>query len=200
MSVAWNTIATMSRDTDRDTADVTLVSRCLAGDDAAWTDLIDKYKRLVYSVPVRGGANPQDAADVFQAVCLELFAELPNLRRVESLRSWLLTVAWHKFYHLRRSQHRPLVSLDDEFDPVILPAQLPVDAIERIEREQHVREAIAALPERCRELVQLLFYEHPPKPYRDVARQLGLAVGSIGFIRGRCLTKLANALRDRGIA
>jgi len=67
-----------------------------------------------------------------------------------------------------------------------------------VEREQSVREAIAALPDRCRELVQLLFYQQPPMPYDEVARKLGLATGSIGFIRGRCLKKLRANLKESG--
>jgi DNA-directed RNA polymerase specialized sigma24 family protein len=61
-----------------------------------------------------------------------------------------------------------------------------------------VREAIAKLPKRCADLVKLLFYEHPPLPYSDVAQRLGLATGSIGFIRGRCLTKLQKILVEMG--
>jgi hypothetical protein len=44
----------------------------------------------------------------------------------------------------------------------------------------------------------MLFFEQPPRPYRQVARSLGLAAGSIGFIRGRCLTRLRRELERRG--
>jgi DNA-directed RNA polymerase specialized sigma24 family protein len=47
-------------------------------------------------------------------------------------------------------------------------------------------------------LVQLLFFEQPPLPYAEVARRMGLATGSIGFIRGRCLEKLRKALVEYG--
>jgi len=46
--------------------------------------------------------------------------------------------------------------------------------------------------------VRLLFYEQPPIPYDEVARRLGLATGSIGFIRGRCLKKLRANLKASG--
>jgi DNA-directed RNA polymerase specialized sigma24 family protein len=47
-------------------------------------------------------------------------------------------------------------------------------------------------------MVQLLFYQDPPVPYAEVARQMGLAEGSIGFIRGRCLEKLRTFLEQKG--
>ena len=61
-----------------------------------------------------------------------------------------------------------------------------------------VREAIDALPPRCREMIELLFFEQPPLPYAEVARRLNLAPGSIGFIRGRCLKRLKQILEERG--
>ena len=47
-------------------------------------------------------------------------------------------------------------------------------------------------------MIRLLFYADPPLPYREVARRLGLATGSIGFIRGRCLRRLEKTLREMG--
>ena len=202
MSVGWESVARPAPPVEPPSisgTDEQLVRACLAGNEDAWTALIDRYKNLIYSVPIRGGASPQDAADVFQAVCLELFGELARLRRVGSLRSWLITIASHKLYHLRKQQRRPIDSLDDQSQAIDELAVIPAPVLEQIEREQQVREAILTLPPRCRELVRLLFYEHPPRPYRDIARQLGLSVGSIGFIRGRCLARLERLLQAAGL-
>jgi DNA-directed RNA polymerase specialized sigma24 family protein len=48
-------------------------------------------------------------------------------------------------------------------------------------------------------MIGMLFYADPPVPYQDVASRLGLAVGSIGFIRGRCLQKLQKLLESEGL-
>ena len=45
----------------------------------------------------------------------------------------------------------------------------------------------------------MLFYEQPARPYADIARSLGLAEGSIGFIRGRCLGKLRKLLEEKKV-
>jgi hypothetical protein len=47
-------------------------------------------------------------------------------------------------------------------------------------------------------MIELLFFQHPPLPYADVAERLKLARGSIGFIRGRCLKRLKKALEEKG--
>ena len=57
---------------------------------------------------------------------------------------------------------------------------------------------LARLSPRCRELVHMLFFEVPALPYADAARKLGLAPGSIGFIRGRCLKRMKKLLEERG--
>ena len=53
--------------------DPALVEACLGGDSDAWEALILRYKRLIYSIPIRAGFSPVDAADIFQSVCLKLF-------------------------------------------------------------------------------------------------------------------------------
>jgi len=74
----------------------------------------------------------------------------------------------------------------------------PVETLAQLQEEQIVRDVVATLPPRHRELVRLLFFEQPPLPYAEVARRLGLATGSIGFIRGRCLERLRKALVEFG--
>ena len=181
-------------------SDERLVAACLEGNEDAWSTLIDKYKNLIYSIPRKYGASPADAADVFQSVCLELFSELPRLRQSAALRGWLMTVTAHQAFHWKKKNRRRAENeLTDVDDERLGPSDADSAAvIEEVEREQMVRDAIAQLPPRCREIVRLLFYEEPPVAYRDLAKRLGLATGSIGFIRGRCLGHLQRALEKAG--
>jgi len=177
--------------------DERLVQGCLEGDQHAWESLIDKYKRLIYSIPFKYGASPEDAADVFQAVCIEVFNSLPQLKNAGSLRSWLITVAIRQSYRWKKKQanHVELDAMEPEAAEEI--AAVPA-AIYQAEQEQVVRDVVEQLPPRCAELVRMLFFEQPPLPYAEVARRLGLATGSIGFIRGRCLLRLRKALESSG--
>jgi len=178
--------------------DKDLVRECLVGNQQAWAAIVEKYKGLVYSVPVRYRMAPQDAADIFQEVWLDLYSELQNLREPGALRGWLITVAWHKCYQWKL-RNRRLEKSTGEFDaePVAEKTSF-LEWKEQTEQQQMLREAVTALPERCRQMVEMLFFQDPPLPYADVARQLGLAEGSIGFIRGRCLKKLRVTLEQMG--
>ena len=180
--------------------DAQLVQACREGDQEAWGVLIHRYRRLIYSIPLRYGAQPADAADIFQAVCLELYAELPRLRKIESLKSWLISVTAHQAFHWKRRVRKRHEREGDEIpsDVSDAKAEVPGEILEATEREQTLRDAIRALPPRCREMIQLLFYADPPLSYAEVARRLGLATGSIGFNRGRCLKKLERELGNSG--
>jgi RNA polymerase sigma factor (sigma-70 family) len=179
--------------------DRALVVACLEGDEGAWAKLVDRYKGLIFSVPLRYGACRDDAADIFQAVCVELFHELPRLRNTDTLRPWLMTVAAHQSYHWKQKQRKKHAREVEGVEADDLPAVLPPEIAAELEREQLVREAIARLPGRCQEMMRLLFWENPPLPYAEVARRLGLATGSIGFIRARCLDRLQKALEELGL-
>jgi RNA polymerase sigma factor (sigma-70 family) len=182
--VAWN--------------DTRLVEECLSGNEEAWSLLIDKYKALIYSIPVKYSLSPQEAADVFQATCVELLVRLPQLREPRALPKWLMQVAHHECYRLKRLNQR-VVSRDAEPDlPEPETPAIAESLVEQTQDEQMLREAMTALRPQCRRLVELLFFETPPRPYTEVAAELGLAVGSIGFTRQKCLERLRGLLEKLG--
>jgi RNA polymerase sigma factor (sigma-70 family) len=178
--------------------DTRLVKACLAGDEEAWSVLIDKYKALIYSIPVKYGLSRQEAADVFQATCTELLVRLPELREPRALPKWLMQVAHHECYRWKRHNQR-VVSRDGEEDlPEPTTPAIAENLVQQTQEEQMLREAMAMLTPQCRRLVELLFFETPSRPYTEVAAELGLAVGSIGFTRQKCLERLRAQLEQRG--
>ena len=174
--------------------DTRLVKECLRGNEEAWSLLIDKYKALIYSIPVKYGLPSQDAADVFQATCAELLIRLPKLREPRALPKWLIQVAHHECYRWKRQRQR-IVSRDDEPDlPEPETPPIAEGVIQQTQEEQMLREAMSTLTPQCRRLVELLFFETPARSYVDVAKDLGLAVGSIGFTRQKCMDRLRRKL------
>src|SRR5690348_8608677 len=82
--------------------DEQLIKLCLQGDQEAWATLIDKYKNLIYSIPIKYGMY-QDAGDIFQAVCVDLLLELPKIREYRALPKWLMQACYHKCLHYQKS-------------------------------------------------------------------------------------------------
>jgi RNA polymerase sigma factor (sigma-70 family) len=182
--------------------DEQLIGRCLKGDPEAWSALIDKYKNLIYSIPIKLGMY-QDAGDIFQSVCVDLLSELPRLREHRALPKWLMQTCYHKCLRYQRATDR-LVELapegtdSDAASPARSADDLPEHLLMQLEQEQILRDAISELPEKCERMVRLLFFENPPRPYENIAEELGMATGSIGAIRGRCLAYLRKHLEKRG--
>jgi RNA polymerase sigma factor (sigma-70 family) len=180
--------------------DETLVHACQRGDAAAWEALVARYQRLVYSIPRRAGLNDDQAADVFQHVFATLVEKLDAIEQPDRIGAWLVTTARRETWRVSRWTRMAPAALEvpDAESDTKLPddAPLPVDVIVRMEVQHAVRTAVAALDERCRTLLQLLFYTPEPPPYADIAAALGTSEGSIGPTRARCLQKLRRLLED----
>ncbi len=177
-----------------------LVAACRKGDQQAWAALVDKYKNLIFSIPIKLGLY-DDAADIFQAVCLDLLTDLPRLREPRALPKWLMQTCYHKCLQVRRRAGKNVPLADEDGEPPAeggVPSTLPDDMLVQLEKEQMARNAISELSPRCELMVRMLFFETPPRPYEEIARELGIATGSIGFIRGRCLIKLKQQLENMG--
>ena len=77
-------------------------------------------------------------------------------------------------------------------------ALLPDEVVLQLEKQHAVRTAVGALDQRCNQLVTLLFYRAEPPAYSEIAASLGIAEGSIGPTRARCLQKLLRVLQESG--
>ena len=196
MSVA----AKLQREGRAQWPDERLVSECLKGDQEAWSALIDKYKNLIYSIPIKLNMY-DDAGDIFQAVCLDLLTDLPRLREARALPKWLMQTCYHKCLQYRRRAERHVPFEEDAPENSRIDssaAALPEEMLVQLQREQAVRDVISQLSPRCEQMIRMLFFETPPRPYANIASELGLATGSIGFIRGRCLARLKKQLEKMG--
>jgi RNA polymerase sigma factor (sigma-70 family) len=181
----------------RPVEDAVLVRECLLGGEKAWSDLIDKYKNLIFSIPIKYGLSTEDAADIFQAVCLTLLRELSSVREPRALAAWLIKTTARKCLHWK---HERQLFFDAQMDDEALAdtEDLPETLMQGLEREQMLREAVAQMSPECARLIDLLFFRIPPLPYAEVAERLGFAKGSIGATRMRCLEKLRADLEKKG--
>jgi RNA polymerase sigma factor (sigma-70 family) len=180
-----------------------LVRACLSGDHEAWEEMITRYQRLIYSIPLKARLSQDDAADIFQSVCLKLYEKLATIRDTERISSWLITTTSRECWRVsaRNRRQNSTGSTDEEGADLLneIPAEGPLldEQREALERQQHVRQGIAALPDRCRRLITMLFYQKDEMSYVDIARQMNMPVPSVGPTRARCLEKLKKLLEGK---
>jgi DNA-directed RNA polymerase specialized sigma24 family protein len=108
---------------------------------------------------------------------------------------WLIRITSRESQRWRRQEqpygaHEGDMGMTDPEDD----RPLAEEVLEQLAEEQALRDAVMGLQPRCRELVSMLFFEDPPRSYLDAARALGMADGSIPFLRARCLARLRRAL------
>lgn len=176
---------------DRHLHDAHLVGLCLKGDQEAWGELLLRHRPLVLSIAKRHGFDREAAEELFQSTCLTMLERLDLLRDHRSLSAWIATTATRKCWRMRRALGAapgPEVPADADLAPDRVFAEQA--------RQAALREALDEMGEPCRTLLVALFAEETA--YDDLARRLGLAVGSIGVYRRRCLDRLRERLRARG--
>lgn len=182
--------------------DAALVARCVAGDSKAWTVLVKRYQRLVYAIVRRTGLDDHAAADVFQTVFSRLVQHLPRIAEPARLQAWIVTTAKREAL-LQRKLGQRSVSMTSSTEEAQdgaewdMADETPIaeQVLDDLQQVNRMRNALEQLDDRSRDLLLMLFRdEDDAVSYEEIARRLGMSVGSIGPTRARCLEKLRRLL------
>jgi RNA polymerase sigma factor (sigma-70 family) len=187
-------------------SDRQLVLACRRGEAEGWEGLVNRYQRLIYSIPRRIGLDEDQTAEVFQRTFVKLLENLDRIEKPERIQAWLVTTAKRETWRMIR-QGRSEETFSDtndqdgdiSYEAVRDNALLPEEVLERLEEQHIVRVAIASMDERCRKLLILLFYRPEPPSYTEVSTALDMPEGSLGPTRARCLQKLLRLLEGSGL-
>ncbi len=181
-----------------------LVRSAAGGDAAAWKSIVEGLGPLVWSVVRAHRLSDADAHEVYQTVWFRFAQNLGRIREPEKTGAWLASTARHECLKVLRNARR--LTLTD--DPQLLdrvsedgtPEQSLMEAEEAAAQSERVRrmwQEFEELGDRCRQLLRVLIASPPPS-YQEVSAALGIAVGSIGPLRQRCLRRLRARLEARG--
>ena len=188
--------------TERDVVDSDgdLIRRCRQGSRGAWQQLLNRYERLVYSIPLRYGLSRDDAADIAQITFTILIQSLDNLSEDSRLGSWLATVARRHTWRLLERNRREIASerLEgaDLVESAVLLGKSDADSIEHWQLTEWLDAALSKISAACRELLLALYFQPEGSSYAEVGARLGMPVGSIGPRRARCLKSLRQVLSE----
>jgi len=167
-----------------------LVRRAAEGDHQAWERLVDQFSRLIWSITVEFKLVESDAADVVQTTWMRLIEHIDRIEQPDRVGAWLAATARNEcLRHVSARKRIVLVHENVELEHAEPHGPEVDEALLAAERAEHVRAAMAHLPEQWQQLLEMLMAD-PPVSYAEISDQLGLPVGSIGPTRGRCLAKL----------
>ena len=179
--------------------DADLIRRCRDGDQAAWESLVDRYQRLIVTIPRRAGLSDEQATDVFQEVFLTLFEKIDAIEQPERIRSWIVTTAKYKTWALVRGAkglYSPATDAEMEMEMANIAdtSALADDVLIELEEQHMIRTALAKLEDRCRQILSMIYLSEPAASYVEVAAAIGVGEKSISPLRSRCLKKLKDIL------
>lgn len=180
--------------TERAAADPALVLRCVGGEADAWRTLVEAYSPLVWSVARRSGISPEDVADVYQTVWKIAVEQLHRLRDPARLGIWIGRITHFQSMRVLRGYYLTRRAMD-RLQPDEETSETPDQQIAALERRRTVHAAKARIGDRCRLLLEQLYYESPSPSYAEISARLDMPIGSIGPTRARCLKKLERELK-----
>src|SRR5262249_1795967 len=145
-----------------------------------------------YAIVTRAyGLRDSDAEDVFQEVFARTYERLDALRDDAAIRPWIAQMTRRLCIDRTRASGREIPR-----DSADLDSADPEDAMPAIDEAVTVHEALAGLPDQCRELLDRFFARD--QSYRTLGEVLDLPSGTIASRISRCLAKLAEELRKIG--
>ncbi|OKA10056.1 RNA polymerase sigma factor [Amycolatopsis regifaucium] len=180
---------------DRHAADLAAAQE---GDREAMERLVQDLTPLVWHVARSAGCDRYAAEDVVQTTWLALFNQMDRIRDTRALAGWLITTARRNAHWVARGETR-VVPLPDALAETIESIQpAPEEEALRSDHDQRLWRAFAKLSHRNQDLLRRLVINR--EPHQDVARALGLSVGSIGPTRVRALNKLRDLVKEEEVA
>jgi len=183
-----------------------LVRRCVAGDAAAWQEIVQQYNRRIYNICYRFSGSPDDAADLTQEVFIKMYRTLSTYDTSRaSLMTWVTTVTRNLLVdHFRKGKYdRVTDSLDapaGSQDKGLTPAEKledpsagPETRVQSQQTQKMVHEALGKLSPELREAV--ILRDLQDMDYRDIAKVLKVPEGTVKSRINRGRTELARLLQ-----
>jgi len=180
-------------------SDADLLARYIAGNEDAFTEIVERYKNALYAF-LRRFLNRQDLVeDAFQETFLQLYSSRESFDVDRPLRPWLFTIAANKARDALRKQQRQAttsigtmsepdeVSIDDVLNTLTSYDVTPLDEINKDETAARVREIIASMPDNLREILILAYFDQ--FSYKQMADMLGIPIGTV---KSRLHTAIVN--------
>ncbi len=184
--------------------DAQLISQALAGQTAAFGQLVQKYQDRLYNTVVHVAGNAEDAKDVVQEAFVQAFLKLESFQGASAFYTWLYRIAFNvaATHHRRRGAMRSAERIaiseghlrDSAEGHPQSAADGPSEQLEREERCRQVRQAISQLAEEHR--VVLVLREMDGCCYETIAEILDLPVGTVRSRLHRARMQLREELKE----
>ena len=165
--------------------DHSLVERCRGNDDAAFSEVVTRYKTKIYNYLYRMTGSAEDAEDLTQEVFVRMYTSIDSFRGQSSLNTWLFRIAGNLCIdRFRRTKNRPAAySLDAPVGSAEIAPEVPDTTyephrlLENVEMAEQIQAALSKLPDKLR--ATLLLHDIEGLPYEEIAQIAGCPLGTV---------------------
>ena len=129
-------------------SDIELIEQTLAGNQAAYADLIKRHQRFVFTLALRFSKNREDAEEIAQDCFIKAYRSLSNFQRQSKFSTWLYSIVYTTSMTFLRKRRVDTDSIDDENMYVQLenrPSGFDTNSVENKSRSYYLNQAIAQL-------------------------------------------------------
>ena len=182
--------------------DIEIVEKVLKGDIEAFSELIDKYEKMVYNLAYRVFNNTSDAEDITQEVFIKVYKNIYKCEGKQSIKTWIYTVAYNTCIdEIRKRKGKNNISLDmdlegeeDNFSLEIASNEpTPENVLIQKEGLLEIEQAINSLNEINKSLIFLR--DIKGFSYNEISEIMGLNIGTVKSRLNRARNALKNILK-----
>lgn len=183
-------------------SDAELIELCVAKNEDAFSEIVGRYEKFVYSAVFAELKNTDDAFDASQEVFIRLYNAAGGFRCESTLKTWLYRMCKNCAYDYMRKHYKnrpvPLAYKDadeetsDDID--IVSEETPESETVRKEKIKAVRDAVLSLPEDMRDVIVLREFED--MQYSEIAELLGISEGTVKSRISRARERLRELLEN----
>ncbi len=166
-------------------SDTLVIARARRGEEAAFAELLRRYRAPIFNLCLRMLKNRDDAEDVAQDVFIKVFSMLERYDERYAFRSWLFKIAANQCIDFIRKNRVKLLRLDEpvQYKGEEIERQLPDNGpapdqeLESSEIGKILREITDELPPHYRAMIVLRHQEQ--LSYEEIARLMELPLGTV---------------------
>lgn len=163
---------------DDHAADRRLVDRCRTGNEAAFRELVDQYKGLVFGLISRSVPDRSRVEDLAQEVFLRVHRGLPYFRGDARLSTWICRIVLNVCVDSRSRGSREISLDESQIAGRITAATASVDrSFSDLELRDRVAKALLQLSEHFRLLIAMHYFAG--RGYEQIAEELSLPLGTV---------------------
>ena len=177
----------------KDYTDMQLIEACLSGDQECFTELVNRYKNLVFSIILRMTKDSEEANDISQEVFIKVYKNLASYTPEFKFSTWIMRITSNHIIDMHRKKKLEMVSFEahtEESGVAIAGTTASPETI-YLEREQTARinKIVADLPEMYK--IPVVMYHQQGLSYQEISDKIGEPLSKVKnrIFRGRKMLK-----------